>query len=115
MGTVFTFKEIIEEQKQPLAYKIQAAVEAIKNGFALSQGGNHVGVAFSGGKDSTVLWHLIRTYFPDKEYHVIFGNTTVEFTESLRFARKLGTEWGSDKVHFHEVLPELLEEDGLKY
>lgn len=110
---VYTFKEVMEEQKKPLDYKIQKAVEAVAEGFRLSRGA--VGVSFSGGKDSTVLWHLIRTYFPDAEYNVIFGNTTVEFPESLAFARKLGKEWGSDKVHFYEVLPECLEEDGLKY
>ena len=111
--TKFTFKEVTEEQKKPLDYKIQKAVEAIAEGFRLSKGA--VGLAFSGGKDSTVLWHLVRTYFPDEAYHVIFGNTTVEFPESLAFARKLGREWSSDKVHFHEVLPDKLEEDGLKY
>lgn len=72
-------------------------------------------VAFSGGKDSTVLWDLIRRYFPDEAYAVIFGNTGVEFPESLKFARKLGREWSSDKVQFYEVLPARLEEDGLKY
>ena len=113
MSTVYTFKEVAEEQKRPLDYKIQKAVEAIAEGFRLSKGA--VGLAFSGGKDSTVLWHLVRTYFPDEAYHVIFGNTTVEFPESLAFARKLGREWSSDKVHFHEVLPDKLEEDGLKY
>lgn len=113
MSAVYTFKEVAEEQKKPLDYKIQKAVGAIAEGFRLSKGA--VGVAFSGGKDSTVLWHLIRTYFPDKEYHVIFGNTTVEFPESLKFARHLGEAWGGNGVQFHEVLPECLEEDGLKY
>lgn len=113
MSAVYTFKEVAEEQKKPLDYKIQKAVEAIAEGFRLSKGA--VGLAFSGGKDSTVLWHLVRTYFPDAAYHIIFGNTTVEFPESIAFARKLGKEWSSDKVQFHEVLPEKLEEDGLKY
>ncbi|MGF7145308.1 3'-phosphoadenosine 5'-phosphosulfate sulfotransferase (PAPS reductase)/FAD synthetase [Anaerotaenia torta] len=113
MSTAYTFKEIIEAQKQPLDYKITEAVKAIKQALELSK--SAVGVAFSGGKDSTVLWHLIRTYFPDTRYHVIFGNTTVEFTESLKFARKLGKEWGNENVQFHEVLPDRLTEDGLKY
>lgn len=97
----------------PLDYKIEKAVEAIGQAFELSK--SAVGVAFSGGKDSTVLWHLIRTYFTDAKYHVIFGNTTVEFSESLRFARKLGEEWSNENVQFHEVLPDKLTEDGLKY
>lgn len=111
--STFTFKEVIEEQKKPLDYKIQKAVEAIDEAFRLSK--SAVGVAFSGGKDSTVLWHLIRAHFPDAKYHVIFGNTTVEFPESLKFARELGQKWANDHVEFHEVLPGRLEEDGLKY
>lgn len=113
MSTIYSFKEIIEAQKAPLDYKIKKAVEAIQKGFELSK--SAVGVAFSGGKDSTVLWHLIRTHFPDAKYHMIFGNTTVEFPESLKFARKLGAEWSNETVQFHEVLPGRLVEDGLKY
>ena len=88
MGTVFTFKEVIEEQKQPLDYKIGKAVEAMGEAFSLSKGA--VGLAFSGGKDSTVLWHLARTHFPDREYHVIFGNTTVESRKALPLQGSLG-------------------------
>ncbi len=108
-----TFKQVIEEQKKPLDYKIEKAVGALKEAFALSKGA--VSVAFSGGKDSTVLWHLIRTYFPDERYYVIFGNTGIEFPESLKFARELGEKWGNENVKFIEVKPELLVEDGLKY
>lgn len=112
--SVYTFKEIIEKQKRPLEYKIDEACKAIEKSFEISRGG--VAIAFSGGKDSTVLWHIIKTYFPGKCYHVIYANTTTEFAESLRFARKLGKEWADgEKVIFHEVLPERLEGDGLKY
>lgn len=113
MGVVYTFKQVIEEQKKSLDYKIEKAKDVIREAFLLSTGG--VSIAFSGGKDSTVLWHLVRTCFPDAPYHVIFGNTTLEFPESLKFARKLGKEWSNEKVRFHEVLPERLTEDGLKY
>ncbi|MBQ7131261.1 MAG: phosphoadenosine phosphosulfate reductase family protein [Oscillospiraceae bacterium] len=105
------FKTIYQEQKKPLDYKIDVAVNAIKDGFAASK--NRCAIAFSGGKDSTVLWHLFRTYFPDKTYEIIFGNTGCEFPESLAFARKLGMEWGGE--HFHEAKPEKLKKDGLKY
>lgn len=108
-----TFREVSREQKKSLDYKIDKAVEVLKEAFALSK--SAVSVAFSGGKDSTVLWHLIRTYLPEESYYVIFGNTTVEFPESLKFARRLKKEWGSDKARFIEVLPERIEEDGLKY
>lgn len=108
-----TFAEVAAEQRKPLEYKIERAVEAIEDGFKKRK--NMAAVAFSGGKDSTVLWHLIRQYFSYETYAVIFGNTTVEFPESLKFARKLGKEWSSERVGFFEVLPERTEEDGLKY
>lgn len=108
-----SFKEIAEEQKKPLSYKIETAIAAIKSGFDIMQ--SRAAIAFSGGKDSTVLWHLIRTHFPDKasEAAVIFGNTGVEYPESLKFARELGKEWAGD--NFFEAKPERLKKDGLKY
>lgn len=106
-----SFKEINQEQKKELGYKIEEAVEAIAQGFAASK--HNCAVAFSGGKDSTVLWHLIRTHFPDKKYKVIFGNTGVEFPESLKFARELGAKWGGSD--FYEATPAKTEKDGLKY
>lgn len=107
----FSFTEINHEQKQPLDYKIEKAVQAIASGFAVSR--QNCAIAFSGGKDSTVLWHLIRTYFPDQKYKIIFGNTGVEFPESLAFARRLGQEWGG--IDFYEATPERTECDGFKY
>ena len=108
-----SFKEIIAEQKKPLDYKIEMAKKAIQKGFDVCR--SQAAIAFSGGKDSTVLWHLIKTYFPEqhKKTAVIFGNTGVEYPESLRFARKLGGEWGGD--NFYEATPERLKKDGLKY
>lgn len=64
MSSFIGFKEIIEEQKKPLPCKIEKAVEAIRKGFSLSK--HHTALAFSSGKDSTVLWHLIRTYCPEQ-------------------------------------------------
>lgn len=106
-----SFKDIAKELKKPLEYKEQKAIKAIASGFAVST--HHTGIAFSGGKDSTVLWHLIRTHFPDKHPEIIFGNTGVEYPESLNFARKLGNEWGGE--HFHETKLKRTTEDGLKY
>lgn len=48
MSTVYSFKEVMEEQRKPLEYKIQKAVEVIRKGFGLSR--SAVGIAFSGGK-----------------------------------------------------------------
>lgn len=106
-----SFTQINQEQKQPLAYKIERAVEAITTGFEASK--HNCALAFSGGKDSTVLWHLIRTHFPEKQYKIIFGNTGVEFPESLQFARQLGKEWGGEG--FYEATPERTTKEGFKY
>jgi 3'-phosphoadenosine 5'-phosphosulfate sulfotransferase (PAPS reductase)/FAD synthetase len=59
-------------------------------------------VAFSGGKDSTVLLHLVREYAP--EVIVVYGNTTIEFPECVRFTRWLRDEWG---LNFYEARPEV--------
>jgi len=107
------YKQIFDEQKKPLDYKIRKAIEAIQHGFSICQ--SRSALAFSGGKDSTVLWHIIRTHFPRQSapMAVIFGNTGVEYPESLKFARELGAEWGGDS--FIEATPERLKQDGLKY
>lgn len=106
-----SYKELAAEQRMPLCYKIEMAVEAIAAGFRAST--HRTAIAFSGGKDSTVLWHLIRTYFPGKRPAIIFGNTGVEYPESLYFARELGRAWGG--ADFYETHPLKTEREGLKY
>jgi len=59
-------------------------------------------VAFSGGKDSTVLVHMLLPYKPN--IITIYGNTTIEFPESIRFVRHLRDEW---KLNFYEAKPEV--------
>ena len=106
-----TYEELERLQRLPLKQKMERAVEWIGKGLDVSK--HNTAIAFSGGKDSTVLWWLIRTFYPDARPFVIFGNTGVEYPESLRFARKLGKEWGEGR--FYEARPEKLEKDGLKY
>lgn len=59
-----TYKELEEEQNKSPDYKIKMAVKAIESGFKASK--HNTALAFSGGKDSTVLWSLILTYFPEQ-------------------------------------------------
>lgn len=49
-------------------------------------------VAWSGGKDSTVLLHLVRQFVPD--ILVNFNDTKVEFPETLKFVREMERKWG---------------------
>jgi len=48
-------------------------------------------VAFSGGKDSEVVLHLILEYRPGVK--VVFNNTGVEYPETVHFVRELKTAW----------------------
>ena len=113
MSKIYSFKDIVELQKLPLERKIGIAKTAIYTGYQASI--SRPAIAFSGGKDSTVLWHLIKTYFPHEHENtvIIFGNTGVEYPESLKFARELGKTWGGER--FYEATPERLVKDGLKY
>lgn len=105
--------DLMAEQRKDLDYKIKASLDSIAGAFRACN--RRAAIAFSGGKDSTVLWHLIRTYFPQELHRVviIFGNTGVEYPESLAFARSLGNEWGKDQ--FHEAAPGKTECEGYKY
>lgn len=111
----YTFKEIYELQKLELSDKIEISCEVLHQAFVLHNPVHRMAVAFSGGKDSQVVSDLIERFFPEqfREMHCIFGNTGIEFPESLRFARKYGTEHYGER--FHETKLSVLEEDELRY
>ncbi len=108
-----TYQDLAAEQAKDLDYKIDTAIEALRAAFAACR--HRPALAFSGGKDSTVLWHLIRTHFPEwtDRLVIIYGNTGVEYPECLKFARQLGEEWGNG--NFYEAKPGHTEAEGLKY
>lgn len=105
------WKELEVEQSKDLDYKIKVAREVISQAFDIVK---RPALAFSGGKDSLVLGDLIKRFFPEQfsRLVVIFGNTGMEFPESLSFARKQGKEWGCE---FCEVHPGKTRESGFKY
>ena len=110
--SVYTYAQLQKMWELPLENKIKVAQRIIRETF---RRGKKVALAFSGGKDSTALWHLIRETCPEeaKNMVVIFGNTGVEYKESLQFARKLGKEWGGE--NFYETKLERLKVPRLKY
>lgn len=109
----YTFTEINELQKLPLGDKI--TVSRVIIGQALKFCKHRAAIAFSGGKDSEVVADLIERFFPEefKFVHCIFGNTGIEFPESLKFARKYGEEHFRERFHETELL--CLEEEELRY
>lgn len=102
--------ELEELQKAPLRQKVDLAWEVLARAFEVAA---RPALAFSGGKDSTVLLDLVRRFFPERMgLVVIYGNTGVEYPECVRFARRLAREWALD---FHEARPGVTEQEGLKY
>ena len=92
----YRFTEINEMQKLPLEVKEQISIEIIRQAISLSK--HKIAIAFSGGKDSEVVADLFERNFPEdfKKVYGIFGNTGIEFPESLKFAREYGKEHFKD-------------------
>lgn len=77
--------------------------------------GKHLAVAWTGGKDSTVLLHIIRQMFNGRiPFPVIFNDSTLEFPEVYGFIEKVSSEWDirlkvvrhlrRDLDHFYSLL-----------
>lgn len=109
----YLYKEVFELQKLPLKEKEKIAVEILRQAFEKST--HHVALAFSGGKDSEVVADLVERFLPEQfqKMYCIFGNTGIEFPESLKFARKYGKNHFGER--FHETELGKLAEDELKY
>lgn len=71
-------------QRLPLFAKVLMTKARIREWIA-HYGESGVYVSFSGGKDSTVLLHLVREEFPEVE--AVFVNTGLEYPEIQRFVK----------------------------
>ena len=90
-----------ELQALPLDRKIQISQARIIEWYQRNKG--NVVVSFSGGKDSTVLLHLVRSIYPDVP--AVFSNTGLEFPEIQRFVRTFpNVEIVAPKMNFSEVI-----------
>ena len=74
---VHTAERLAELQALPLNRKIQISQTRIIEWYQHFNG--NVVVSFSGGKDSTVLLHLVRSIYPDVP--AVFSNTGLEYPE----------------------------------
>ncbi len=85
----------------PFDIKLTITKNRIKEWYKYWNG--KVYVAFSGGKDSTVLLHLVRSIYPDIEG--VFCNTGMEYPEILQFVRTvLNIMWLKPKMNFKQVI-----------
>ena len=81
---VHTMQDLKQFQAMPLPVKVALTKTRIRS-WVNEFGVNGVYVSFSGGKDSTVLLHLVREEFPDVP--AVFIDTGLEYPEIREFVR----------------------------
>lgn len=87
-------------QRLPLIVKVRKSQIRIREWYEHFDG--KVYVSFSGGKDSTVLAHLVHELYPDVP--LVFSNTGLEYPEIQSFARKMGAEFVRPSMRFDQVI-----------
>lgn len=83
VGALHSREELEEMQHLPLQRKIQITTARIIEWYQHYDG--KVYVAFSGGKDSTVLLDIVRRIYPDVP--AVFSDTGLEFPEVREFVK----------------------------
>lgn len=101
--------ELRRLQKMPYEWKVQHAKDVIRE-FVEYEGENGVFVSFSGGKDSTVVLHLVRSLYPSVP--AVFANTGVEFPEQVKFVR---TFPNVTEVYPIKHFPKVINEEGIVF
>lgn len=95
-----TKSDLLQRQALPLRAKVLMSQHRIREWYEHWNG--DVCVSFSGGKDSTVLAHLVHDMYP--EVPLVFANTGLEYPEIQTFARKMGAKFVRPKMMFSEVI-----------
>ena len=88
-------------QALPLEVKIMKSKARIEEWYRYYS--KQVYVSFSGGKDSTVLLHLVRTLYP--EVVAVYSDTGLEFPEIRSFVKETkNVVWVKPKMNFKDVI-----------
>ena len=99
-----TQEELIMLQSLPLEIKEMKSDQRIKE-WVEYYGEDNVCFAFSGGKDSTVLKHLIRKRYP--RIKGVFSDTGLEYPEIREFVKSVDNiDWVKPKQTFREIIIE---------
>ena len=101
MEAVHDAKRLAELQALPLERKIQITQTRIIEWY--KHYNENVVVSFSGGKDSTVLLHMVRRLYPD--VRAVFSNTGLEYPEIQKFVKSFdNVDIVVPKMRFNEVI-----------
>lgn len=99
-----TIEELQQLQRLPLDVKISKTKQRIKE-WVEYWGEDGVYVSFSGGKDSTVLLHLVRELYPNIK--ALFVDTGLEYPEIREFVKTFdNVDWVRPKKTFKQVIEE---------
>lgn len=88
-------------QQLPLEIKILKTKQRINEWYDYWNG--DIYISFSGGKDSTVLLHIIRELYPN--IPIVFVNTGLEYPEIIEFVKTIdNVTWLKPKMNFKIVI-----------
>lgn len=97
-----TIQDLWQLQGLPLNLKIRMTKDRIRQ-WIQTYGEDGVYVSFSGGKDSTVLLHLVREEYPNVK--AVFVDTGLEYPEIRQYVKTFdNVEWLKPKMNFKQVI-----------
>ena len=98
---IHTSEQLKTRQAYPLNLKVAMSKLRIREWYRHHHG--KVYVAFSGGKDSTVLLDLVRSEYPDVP--AVFADTGLEYPEIRQFVKTIpNVTWVKPKMNFKKVI-----------
>ena len=90
-----------ERTQWPYEKKLEYTRNLIRRAY--KEFGSKLSVLCSFGKDSLVVLALAREVYPD--IPVLFANTGVEFSETIRFKNRLAKEWYLNPIETRPIKP----------
>lgn len=91
-----------------LSHKIEQSKKFIRKSFKIYK--KKVAVAWTGGKDSTMLLHIIKSCFNNTiPFPVMFNDSTMEFEEIYQFVEMISNKWNLNLLVVEHLKTDLKE------